>query len=404
MHLFGGLPLLLLTAALSACGTTTNVHIERETEQPSFVEAGNDFAFRFLRQIERNEPGDWFVSPVSMQFLLGMLLSGAQDGTADEIARVLGYGADEIDAANAYARAMLDSLPLRDPKTKLTLANAIFLNEQAKLKPSYVQQMDAYYDATVENLDFRNGTASLKRINGWCSEKTNGLIPGVLDKVEPEMLAYLLNALYFKGSWQDAFPAKRTEEKPFHREQGGDTPVKMMQQTERFRYGEHALCRCVRLPYGNGAFSMIVLLPAGGRTVGELAAALDADSWNEICAGQYSVKVDLWLPRFETKYHVKLNDILSEMGMPRAFKKGKADFKAMSDRADYLDFVQQDAVIKVDETGSEAAAISSAGMMMTTAVGQPPRIVEFHADRPFLYVITEAKSGAILFAGKYTGK
>ena len=92
------------------------------------------------------------------------------------------------------------------------------------------------------------------------------------------------------------------------------------------------------------------------------------------------------------------------MGMPRAFKKGKADFKAMSDRADYLDFVQQDAVIKVDETGSEAAAISSAGMMMTTAVGQPPRIVEFHADRPFLYVITEAKSGAILFAGKYTGK
>ena len=114
-------------------------------------------------------------------------------------------------------------------------------------------------------------------------------------------------------------------------------------------------------------------------------------------------KINVWLPRFETKYHIKLNDILKEMGMPGSFAPG-ADFKAMSRNADFLDFVMQDAIIKVDEEGSEAAAVTTAGMMGATAIPIPPKVIDFHCDHPFLYFITEATTGSILFAGEYTGK
>ena len=119
--------------------------------------------------------------------------------------------------------------------------------------------------------------------------------------------------------------------------------------------------------------------------------------------GMFHCDVDLWLPKFETKYHIKLNDILSAMGMPSAFDDKSADFKAMSDYALCLSFVQQDAVIKVDEEGTEAAAVSAAGMMKATSVGPGERVV-FHADHPFIYLITESSSGAVLFAGRYGAK
>ena len=149
---------------------------------------------------------------------------------------------------------------------------------------------------------------------------------------------------------------------------------------------------------------MYVFLPKKGHTVEEVIASLDGASWDDLRSHMYSEdKVNLWLPRFETKYHVKLNDILCDMGMPGSFKTG-ADFKAMSPNAAYLDFVQQDAIIKVDEEGSEAAAVTIGGMMGATAVPVPPKIIDFHCDHPFLYLITEASTGAVLFAGKYTGK
>ena len=149
---------------------------------------------------------------------------------------------------------------------------------------------------------------------------------------------------------------------------------------------------------------MIVLLPKKGYTVSEVIKTLDTDSWKVLRNSMSSrTPVDLWLPPFESKYHVKLNDILCDMGMPRSFGP-MADFKPMSPDALWLSFVQQDAVIKVDEEGTEAAAITSAGMLGATAVAEPPRIIIFHCDHPFLYLITESSTGAILFAGKFTGK
>ena len=299
---------------------------------------------------------------------------------------------------------LLDRIPELDPATKLRIGNAVFVNQRYPIEKSYKKLAETFYDAEVRNLDFNDGRASLRTINGWCKKQTDGLIPSVLDSVEPAMFAYLLNALYFKGSWQHPFSESQTRERPFHMESGQEKQTLMMQQERKFAYGENELFQRLCLRYGNGSFSMYLLLPKEGHTVAEVLESLDADSWKELSGRMYSdAKVNLWLPRFETKFHIKLNDILCAMGMPGSFEAG-ANFKKMSLFADYLDFVQQDAVIKVDEEGSEAAAVTSAGMRGATAVAMPPRIIQFHCDRPFVYLITEAATGSILFAGEFSGK
>ncbi len=213
------------------------------------------------------------------------------------------------------------------------------------------------------------------------------------------MLAYLLNALYFKGQWKDKFSKSRSAEETFTNEAGTKSQVTMMKTEKKFPYAENDLYQAVKLPYGNGAYSMTVLLPKKGHTVAEISATLRKSDWDSIRYGFDKCEVDLWLPRFETKFNMKLNDLLSEMGMPYSFDP-RADFKAMSQDAAYLSFVQQHAIIKVDEEGTEAAAVSSAGMLKESAM--PMDNAVFHADHPFLYLITESSTGVVLFAGRYS--
>ena len=377
--------------------------IELDEAQRTYVEAGNDFAFRFLKQIDAGEPGNWFVSPVSLQYLLGLVLDGAEGATADEICQTLGYPAGQSEAVDAYCRKMLSELPNLDKKTKLTLANAIFFNDKMTIKVPYKKRVEKFYDAEVESLDFYQKQGTLRTINGWCNRQTNGLIPAVLDDVSPDMFAYLLNALYFKGSWMYPFNKRYTQDRTFTLESGQKKEIPMMMKERKYGYGENDVFQRVVLPYGNGSYSMIVLLPKKGHTVADVIASVNGENWKDIHSRWgYGTLINVWLPPFESKYHIQLNDILCDMGMPRSFGPA-AQFKPMSDDALWLSFVQQDAVIKVDEEGTEAAAITSAGMLGATAVPEPPRVIDFHCDHPFLYLITENSTGTILFAGKFSG-
>ena len=377
--------------------------IELDETQRTYVEAGNDFAFRFLKQIDAGEPGNWFVSPVSLQYLLGLVLDGAEGATADEICQTLGYPAGQSEAVDAYCRKMLSELPNLDKKTKLTLANAIFFNDKMTIKVPYKKRVEKFYDAEVESLDFYQKQGTLRTINGWCNRQTNGLIPAVLDDVSPDMFAYLLNALYFKGTWMYPFNKRYTQDRTFTLESGQKKEIPMMIKERKYGYGENDVFQRVVLPYGNGSYSMIVLLPKKGHTVADVIASVNGENWKDIHSRWgYGTLINVWLPPFESKYHIQLNDILCDMGMPRSFGPA-AQFKPMSDDALWLSFVQQDAVIKVDEEGTEAAAITSAGMLGATAIPEPPRVIDFHCDHPFLYLITENSTGTILFAGKFSG-
>lgn len=377
--------------------------LDLSTKSAEFVKKGESFTFNYIDRISASTKKDFIISPLSMQFLLGMILDGAQGATADEICQVLGYGAGEVQAVNEYCLSMLQQLPALDKKTTLTIADAIFVDDGWPLLDSYKRTVGNYYQAEVSNLNFADGASSLKAINGWCNDHTNGLIPKILDEVKPDMLAYLLNAMYFKSQWKEKFEKGMTAEEPFTRESGTRGTVPMMKQNKNYSYTETDVYQSVRLPYGNGAFCMYVFLPIGKNNLADVTAFLKDADWDLVRNDMSTCEVDLWLPRFETKFHIKLNDILSEMGMPSSFDGERADFRAMSDYALCLSFVQQDAVIKVDEEGSEAAVVSSAGMMKNTSIG-PERSVVFHANHPFLYLITESSTGAVLFAGRYGGE
>ena len=381
--------------------------IELTTKQAGLVRTGNAFSLNLIHRVDsfqksgNEKDKSWFISPLSLQFALGMLLNGAQEGTAAQICQTLGYSEGQTDEVNALCKLLLERLPEIDRQTELKIADAIFYNKNVSLLPSFEKAVQDNYSAGLQALDFTKTKASAGTINKWCSDQTKGMIPSVIDEVDPAALAYLVNAIYFKSQWADKFPKSATEKETFTYENGGKDKLPMMKlQEKRFSYNENDVCQMVCLPYGNGAFSMTVLLPKKGHTVSDVAAMLDKDG---VPYGRETI-VDLWLPRFETKYHILLNDILCDMGMPGAFNPMTANFLAMSKKPSHIDFVQQDAVIKVDEEGSEAAAVTVIGMKFTSAVPQEPKRAVFHADHPFLYLITEASTGSILFAGEFTGK
>ena len=372
--------------------------LQLSTKSAELVKTANTFAYDFFDRINAEVEGSYVVSPLSMQFLLGMILNGTKGDTADEICKVLGYGAGEIDDVNEFCLSMLQQLPGLDKDTKLAIANAVVVNQRLLLKDSYKTTVGKFYEAEVSNMDFADNAGTTQKINKWCSDHTEGLIPKVLDEVDPDMFSYLMNALYFKSAWQTPFKAENTAPGTFTKADGKTVSVPMMKMNEQLNHAQNDVFHCVCLPYGNGSYMMNLFLPAEGKTLSDVTVALKKVGVKDLAYSQ--AKVDLMLPKFETKFEINLNNTLKAMGMPTAFT-DKADFRGMSDdRSLCLSFVKQFARIIVNEEGSEAAAISIGGVMLTSV----PRQVTFHADQPFLYVIAETSTGAVLFAGRYSGE
>lgn len=377
------------------------------TKSAEFVQKGNAFSFDFIDRVNKSEDvkGDFITSPLSMQFLLGMVLDGAKGETADEICKVLGYGASEVDSVNAFCLSMLKQLPDLDKQTTLNIANAIVVNQDYTLLDNYKTNVSKFFEAEVSNMDFNDKLGTAAKINKWCYDHTNGLIPKIIDEADPRMLAYLMNALYFKSQWIESlkFSKDDTSTEPFTLENGSKKNVQMMKKPSvELRCNGNDVFSSVILPYGNGAYNMLVILPDEGHTLKDVSASLKGEAWPDFIKMAKFCDVDLWLPKFETTSSLTMNNILSAMGMPTAFNRSKADFTAMSKNALCLSYVQQDAVIKVDEEGTEAAAVTHGGMA-TTAMPDPNSHVIFHADKPFIYLIYESSTGAILFAGRYSG-
>ena len=391
-------------AALVACDKLGNGNaeckpLELSTKSAEFVQEGHKFAFDFIDRIDEAAEKDYIISPLSMQILLGMVLDGAQGDTADEICNVLGYGKGQKADVDQFSLSMMEQLPNMDRKTKLSLANALFSDKSFPVLDSYKSNVSKYYKAEIQNLDFSNSASALKTINGWASKKTNKMIPKVLDRISPELPVILMNALYFKGEWKNTFKKSSTTEETFTNEAGAQSKVKMMKESSKsYKYSENDVFQAVNMPYGNGAYSMTVFLPKKGYKVADVVDVLKKSDWNSVLNEMRYESLSLWFPRFETKYEIVLNDILCAMGMPRAFNGSQADFSALSNIPLALYLVKQNAIIKVDEEGTEAAAVSVAVFEKTAAPGPE---ISFHADHPFLYMITESSTGVILFAGKF---
>lgn len=405
-----------------------SVPVKLTAEQTLFVNDNNKFTMNFLKTVnEADRSGKSFIySPLSITYVLGMVNDAATGLTEKELEETLGFHQGGIQAVNDYCKKLIDGLPKVDDKVTLNIANAIFLNKDFTLKPQFEQDMQTYYDAKAEALDF-SASNTLDHINGWCKEKTNGMIPSILDDIDPLMVSYLLNAIYFKADWTSKFDPKNTKNETFTTENdNSSTDIPMMHQNVLIQYINNSMFSAIKIPYGNGLWNMMVMLPEKGFTTDHIINHLAALGLNgvegafcEIEDGiaTMSVKsfspheVDLKLPRYETSSDTDdiedgLIGLMQKMGINRAFDERLAEIPNMCELPVYIDMMRQKAKIKVSEEGSEAAAVTVAGVANYSMGSEPieyPKAT-FHANRPFVYVIREQSSGVILFVGKFTGE
>ena len=377
------------------------INIDLRSSETEMVSSDQSFAFNFLANVYAEESVDednsFMVSPLSLSMALAMTMNGAEGETKSAMQETLnlkGFTSDEI---NSYYKKLKEALLATDPSTKLSIANSIWTNQNVSIKDEFIRKNSEYFNSTVQSVNFGDNK-TVELINNWASNNTNGLIEKVIDSTKPEDLMYLLNAIYFKGIWTSEFKKNNTNKKPFTLEDGATVNVDMMSQTDKFNYKEDENLQLVELPYGNSAFSMLVLLPKDEKNLLDVVGALSgSDYWAGLKSGLREHEVELYIPKFKTEYSKKLNKVLSDMGMGLAFT-NEADFSGMTDTSAKIDFVKQNTYISVDEVGTEAAAVTTVGVVMTSMPAQPQKVV-FNANKPFIYVIQENSTGSILFTG-----
>ena len=367
------------------------------------MEESSEFAFRFFKQVNQTEVKEpnWMVSPLSASFALGMITNGAGGNTLDEMKATLGFSDLSLDEMNAYYRKLADELLDLDNTTTLGIANSIWIEDGFKVYDSFVDVNRKMYKAKVANLDFSSSDAP-GIINRWCSDQTNGCIKEVIKNIPDNARMYLLNALYFKGIWKEKFRESSTKLDFFYPEDGSRYYTAMMWQNEKFRYSYDETFCMAEFPYGNEAFSMVVVLPDEGQKLDEVLDKLTFDYWKELNENACEQELSVCFPRFELKYKKDLVDDMCAMGMKDAFDADMADFSAMSSSPLFLGLLGQYTYIKVDEKGTEAAAVTVGGMLDAAAPGPSTDILPFHMNRPFAFIIKEKSTGAILFMGKVT--
>jgi serine protease inhibitor len=363
------------------------------------VAAGNRFAFGMFREVQRARPDDnIFLSPTSAAMALGMTLNGAAGTTLDSMRAALAVQGAPVEELNAGYRGLIDLLLGLDTRVDFSIANSIWARAGMPFAPAFLDAGRTSFDAEIRALDFA-APSTLTTINQWVNDKTKGKIPTILDQIAPDEVMFLINAIYFKGSWRTAFDPKATQDLPFHAADGTTRSVPTMQlRPEPLRFASSAEYLMVELLYGNGAFAMTLLLPGPGRSLADLTAGLDAGRWAEWTGSLSEQKIGLTLPRFRLEYKRELGNDLSAMGMRIAFDPDRADFSRMLSGSIvgnlFLTKVIQKTFVDVNEEGTAAAAATSVGIGVTSA----PATIQF--DRPFLFAIRERLSGTILFLGQ----
>jgi serine protease inhibitor len=366
----------------------------RSTDLKALVNANSKFAFDIFKQLNSVETGkNIFISPLSISTALAMLYQGAGSDTGNEIAKTLNYDGMDLNTLNGDYQSLLKNLNNVDPFITLNIENSIWYRDGFHVKPGFLSTNQDVFGAEIMGLDFNKADAA-DTINHWISEATNGMIEKMLD---PPLVGtmYLIDAIYFKGAWTIPFNPQETKKSTFTTESGRNNTVDMMQAYRTIEFGKGTDYSVIRLPYGEKKVSMYCILPAKGLTIENLITGLSVDKFNEIkqslsTRNFFSVK----LPKFKMAYGaISLKTGLNRLGMIQAFDPGRADFSGITDGRIWVDDVLHKAVIDLNEQGTEAAA--------TTIVILPTAMADnFHADRPFVFLIVDDTTGSILFMGK----
>jgi serpin B len=365
------------------------------------VEADNQFGFELFRKVDtwETEADNLMVSPMSVSLALAMTYNGAAGETKSAMEKTLKLNGLTPEEINQSYQSLINALKTIDPKVMLEIAQSIFFRNGFEVEENFISLNTKYYDAGVSQLDF-NSPLALETINNWVAKKTHDKIKTILDEITPEQMMFLLNAVYFKGSWAKEFNPESTQSLPFYKADGTIKNIATMCRLDKAEYLSNDLFKAVRLPYGQGDYNLVVFLPQAGKSTSQLISRLDPENWESWLNDFQEVeKVDIRLPKFKFPYEIKLNDILTGMGMGIAFG-NEANFTGINRVGGLrIGFVKHKTFIDVNEEGTEAAAVTVVSIEKNSV---DPGIVPFYVDRPFVFAITENKTGAILFLGKVT--
>lgn len=372
--------------------------IELNATEKEMAAQQGDFASTLSLELYRKlgeKTDNWLVSPFSLQCALGMLSNGAAEDTRDEILHTLGLSQYSQEEVNAYFRKLIEGLHTVNSAITVKTANSVWGNAGVPLKEDFQKMNIENYSAMVSQLDFSDPSA-VDQINAWCNQTTEGLIPSILDEVNPTATVYLLNSLYFKARWESEFAPEKTQEGDFSALSGKMVKADFMQTQRMAAYVENEWFTSTSLSYQNDSYVMRLILPQPEISIDQVLQALsesDGNLWKNVVLADINLK----MPRFTLENKMNLIPALQALGMKKAFT-NEADFSSMSDIATYISLVQQATRLKVDEEGSEGAAVTVIGG--ETSPGMPEEKVDFFLDRPFLFQILEPATGTVLFMGQ----
>ncbi len=402
------LPILMAVALFAGCEykpstndapgkeTIENLLLNPTTE--TVIMASNEFGFDIFREINADAETEenLFISPTSISIALAMTYNGAEGETKDSIASVLRMKGIEPDALNQIYKDLITGLITLDNQVVLTLANSIWYRQDVILKEEFINTNEEYYDAEVASLDFSDPAAK-DIINGWVEDKTNQKIKDLVSRVTPAEVMFLINAIYFNGTWKIEFNKEDTYDEYFEVSAQRNVDVKMMKLEDTVKYFSNDICEAVELDYGAGNYSMVILLPEEEQSVSDIIEYLEPGTWNSLVENMQRQWVNVHLPRFKFEYEKTLNDILTRMGMGIAFSLGYADFSGMAeDRELAIEYVKHKSFVEVNEEGTEAAAATVVAIFESAL----PDELYFVADEPFIFAIREKNTGAVVFIGK----
>lgn len=391
---------LLATMAAAACSSSPSEPIPPRAftaDERAVSGATTAFGLDLFARVSAaaGEP-NIMVSPLSVSMALGMTANGAEDETLEAMRTVLGFGGMDESSVNEAYHGLIEQLHARDPGIELRIANSVWHDTRLAVLQPFLDAARTYFDAVVMPLDFTSPGAPAT-ISHWAEDATNGRIKDLIRSIDPNEVMFLVNAVYFKAPWSAPFEEHGTRDGEFTRIDGSSVMTPMMTIDAARPFVSNDELQAVELLYGDSAFSMVVVMPAEGRSLDGLIASLTPERWDALLSGLSSGRIQLTMPRFRFDFGKKLNDALSDAGMGIAFKPYLADFDRIAvvdPEKLYISRVEHKTFIAVDEFGTEAAAATAVGIGITSL---PPSIT---FDRPFLFAIRERSLGTLLFIGR----
>ena len=371
---------------------------QRTLPERELIDAQVQFGFNLFSTLEKtNQTQNIFISPTSVALSLSMLYNGATGSTQEEIAKILNIKGVNIDTLNRANHALETDLNTHDSSNQFLTANSLWAREGLSFRYQFLKDNRSYYQAQITNLNFANSEAR-GIINRWVTEETQGKIKEIINKTQGDDVLFLMNTAYFQGTWQTGFDKTLIKNKPFHLINKSVKNYPFLSRQGSYNYTENSQLKALDLPYGDGRFSLYVLLPKSENSLRNIVKELTVKKWRKLLSKFQETEGLLELPRFTLNYEVDLTHSLKSLGLSTMFEPSQANFSALSSQPTYVNGIKHQTFLEINEQGIKSPSKDNLTIETASVINSQPQF-SFVVDRPFFCIIQDNETGNILFMG-----